>query len=117
MILEMERGFSGACPYVDLADVFASAFNLWHAGRSGRRSTCSEGSRRSPVSRRSLGRHHDRPRSVQTRTRLRTAAPAAGAAGGAVVVVVPLRQAARDTVVNRGIRKELDAYLKPYLKA
>jgi len=29
----MERGFSGACPYVDLADVFASAFDLWHAGK------------------------------------------------------------------------------------
>jgi dihydrodipicolinate synthase/N-acetylneuraminate lyase len=33
MIMEMERGFSGHCPYVDLADVFATAFDLWHSGK------------------------------------------------------------------------------------
>lgn len=33
MITEMERGFVGHCPYVSLSDVYASAFDLWHAGR------------------------------------------------------------------------------------
>src|SRR5207237_8433050 len=33
MIAEMERGFTGACPYTDLADVFATAFDLWHKGQ------------------------------------------------------------------------------------
>jgi dihydrodipicolinate synthase/N-acetylneuraminate lyase len=33
MISEMERGFSGACPYTSLADVFAATFDLWHKGR------------------------------------------------------------------------------------
>ena len=33
MISEMERGFSGACPYTTLADVFAASFDLWHKGR------------------------------------------------------------------------------------
>jgi 1-pyrroline-4-hydroxy-2-carboxylate deaminase len=33
MITEMELGFSGHCPTVDLADVYAAAFDLWHAGK------------------------------------------------------------------------------------
>jgi dihydrodipicolinate synthase/N-acetylneuraminate lyase len=32
MITEMERGFAGHCPYVSLADVYASAYTLYHAG-------------------------------------------------------------------------------------
>jgi dihydrodipicolinate synthase/N-acetylneuraminate lyase len=31
MITEMELGFSGHCPVVALADVYATAFDLWHA--------------------------------------------------------------------------------------
>jgi dihydrodipicolinate synthase/N-acetylneuraminate lyase len=33
MITEMERGFSGHCPYTTLADVFAAAFDLFHKGQ------------------------------------------------------------------------------------
>jgi 4-hydroxy-tetrahydrodipicolinate synthase len=33
MINEMELGFSGHCPTTGLADVYAAAFDLWHAGR------------------------------------------------------------------------------------
>ena len=33
MINEMELGFLGHCPVVALADVYASAFDLWHAGK------------------------------------------------------------------------------------
>ncbi len=33
MITEMELGFSGHCPVVALADVYAAAFDLWHAGQ------------------------------------------------------------------------------------
>ena len=33
MINEMELGFSGHCPTVALADVYAAAFDLWHAGK------------------------------------------------------------------------------------
>jgi dihydrodipicolinate synthase/N-acetylneuraminate lyase len=33
MITEMERGFSGHCPTTGLADIYAQAFDLWHAGR------------------------------------------------------------------------------------
>ncbi len=33
MITEMELGFSGHCPYPTLADIYAAAFDLWHAGK------------------------------------------------------------------------------------
>jgi 4-hydroxy-tetrahydrodipicolinate synthase len=33
MITEMELGFSGHCPFPTLADVYAAAFDLWHAGK------------------------------------------------------------------------------------
>jgi dihydrodipicolinate synthase/N-acetylneuraminate lyase len=32
MITEMERGFSGHCPYVSLADVYSTAYDQFHAG-------------------------------------------------------------------------------------
>lgn len=32
-ITELERGFKGQCPFVSLADVYASAFDLFQAGR------------------------------------------------------------------------------------
>jgi 4-hydroxy-tetrahydrodipicolinate synthase len=32
MITEMERGFVGHCPFVSLADVYASAYDLFHSG-------------------------------------------------------------------------------------
>jgi dihydrodipicolinate synthase/N-acetylneuraminate lyase len=33
MITEMERGFTGHCPFVSLADLYASAYNDYHSGR------------------------------------------------------------------------------------
>jgi dihydrodipicolinate synthase/N-acetylneuraminate lyase len=33
MITEMERGFVGHCPFVSLADVYASAYDLYHTGK------------------------------------------------------------------------------------
>ncbi len=33
MITEMERGFMGHCPTAGLADIYAQAFDLWHAGQ------------------------------------------------------------------------------------
>lgn len=32
MITEMERGFIGHCPYVSIADVYQSAWEAWHSG-------------------------------------------------------------------------------------
>ena len=33
MMTEMERGFSGHCPYTNLADVYAQAYDLFHEGK------------------------------------------------------------------------------------
>jgi dihydrodipicolinate synthase/N-acetylneuraminate lyase len=33
MITEMELGFAGHCPYTNLADVYAAAYDLWHEGK------------------------------------------------------------------------------------
>jgi dihydrodipicolinate synthase/N-acetylneuraminate lyase len=33
MITEMELGFSGHCPYTNLADLYASAYDLFHSGK------------------------------------------------------------------------------------
>ena len=33
MIDEMRLGFSGHCPTTVLADFYAAAFDLWHAGK------------------------------------------------------------------------------------
>jgi 4-hydroxy-tetrahydrodipicolinate synthase len=112
MILEMERGFSGACPYTDLADVFASAFDLWHKGQKqeafdmfGRVQAFAS---ITPVSSIDImiARGVFKPG-----TKTRIAAPAAGAGG---------RGGARPRGLQMSIeeiRKELDTYLKPYLKA
>jgi hypothetical protein len=32
MLAEMDLGFSGSCPYVGLADLYQSSFDLWQAG-------------------------------------------------------------------------------------
>ena len=36
MITEMERGFVGHCPFVSLADLYASAYDSYHAGKAPR---------------------------------------------------------------------------------
>ena len=33
MITEMELGFSGHCPYTNVADVYSAAYDLWHRGK------------------------------------------------------------------------------------
>ena len=33
MMTEMELGFSGHCPYTNLADVYSAAYDLWHQGK------------------------------------------------------------------------------------
>jgi 4-hydroxy-tetrahydrodipicolinate synthase len=33
MITEMQLGFAGHCPYTNLSDIYAKAFDLWHAGQ------------------------------------------------------------------------------------
>jgi 2-keto-3-deoxy-L-arabinonate dehydratase len=113
MITEMERGFTGACPYTDLADLFATAFDLWHKGQKreafdmfGRIQAFASITPISSVDI-MIARNVFKPG-----TRLRTAQAAAGAEGRGG----GRGRSARQLSIEE-ISQELDAYLKPYLKA
>jgi len=107
MITELERGFSGSCPYTTLADVFATVFDLWHKGKKqeafdmfGRIQAFGS---ITPVSSIDImiARGVFKP---GTKTRL----PQTGGGGRT--------RGSRQLSIEE-IRTELDAYLKPYLKA
>jgi 2-keto-3-deoxy-L-arabinonate dehydratase len=113
MITEMERGFSGHCPYTTLADVFATAFDLWHDGRKreafdmfGRIQAFAS---ITPIS--SMDIMIARGVFKQgTKGRPASSVPGAEGRGGA-------RARGGGQLSIEEIRQELDAYLKPYLKA
>ena len=67
LIAELERGFSGTCPYTGLADVFAAASICGRRARNGKRTTCSEGFRPSADHPDQFTRHFNCPRSIQAR--------------------------------------------------
>src|SRR6202453_2707053 len=106
MITEMERGFVGHCPFVSLADLYASAYDLYHAGHArdafdqfGRIEAASSMFPQSDVNV-LIARGVFRP---GTTTRL--APPAPGA------------DFHRKVISPDEIRHDLDTYLKPYLRA
>ena len=108
MIAEMERGFTGACPYTTLADVFSTAFDMWHSGKK-RESFDMFGriqafASLTPISSIDIlvARGVFKPG-----TKIR--AQGAGGGGGG-------RGRAGKPLSIEEIRTELDAYLKPYLK-
>jgi 2-keto-3-deoxy-L-arabinonate dehydratase len=109
MISEMERGFSGACPYTTLADVFAAAFDLWHKGRK-REAFDMFGRIQAFATITPIGSHEIliargvfKPGTKNRAQRASTAAGRGGTHGRALSI--------------EEIRAELDAYLKPYLRA
>jgi 2-keto-3-deoxy-L-arabinonate dehydratase len=112
MIPELERGFSGTCPYTGLSDVFAQAFDLWQQGQKreaydmfGRIQafgTITPTSSHEILIARGVLKPGTKDRAKQG------AAPAEGRGGGR-------GRAARQLSIEE-IRTELDAYLKPYLK-
>jgi len=113
MITEMERGFSGHCPYTTLADVFAAAFDLWHEGHKreafdmfGRIQAFAS---ITPISSMDImiARGVFKPG-----TKGRTAPPVPGSEGRGGA-----RARGGKQLSIEEIRQELDAYLKPYLKA
>jgi dihydrodipicolinate synthase/N-acetylneuraminate lyase len=108
MITEMELGFSGHCPYTNLADVYAAAYDLWHKGKKregfemfGRIQALSSMMPTNTIDI-LIARGVLKP---GTRTRNAASAPAAG--GG--------RRGPR-TVTQDEIRQALKTYLEPYLK-
>jgi 2-keto-3-deoxy-L-arabinonate dehydratase len=113
MITEMERGFSGHCPYTTLADVYAAAFDLWHGGHKreafdmfGRVQAFAS---ITPISSMDImiARGVFKP---GTQARPAPAAPGAEGRGGGRT------RAGRQLSIEE-IRQELDTYLKPYLRA
>jgi 4-hydroxy-tetrahydrodipicolinate synthase len=112
MITEMERGFSGHCPYTNLADLFAAAFDLWHNGQKreafdmfGRIQAFNS---ITPISSMDIMI----ARGVfQPGSRNRPAPPVPGSENEAG------RLHGAPPLSVEEIRRELDTYLKPYLKA
>jgi 2-keto-3-deoxy-L-arabinonate dehydratase len=109
MISEMERGFSGACPYTSLADVFAVSFDLWHKGRK-REAYDMFGRIQAFATITPIGSHEIliargvfKPGTKNRALRASTASGRGANHGRALSI--------------EEIRAELDAYLKPYLKA
>jgi dihydrodipicolinate synthase/N-acetylneuraminate lyase len=106
MITEMERGFVGHCPFVSLADLYASAYDSYHAGKVrdafdqfGRIEAASSMFPQSDVDV-LIARRVFRP---GTTTRL--APPAPGT------------DSRRKVTSPDEIRHDLDTYLGPYLRA
>ncbi len=107
MITEMERGFVGHCPFVSLADLYASAYDSYHAGKArdafdqfGRIEAASSMFAQSSVN--VLIARGVFPPGTTTRV----APPAPGAD------TMHRKVASPDE-----IKRELDMYLKPYLRA
>jgi dihydrodipicolinate synthase/N-acetylneuraminate lyase len=106
MITEMERGFAGHCPFVSLADLYASAYDCYHAGnvreafdQFGRIEAASSMFAQSDVN--VLIARRVFPPGATTRV----APPAPGA------------DSHRRVSSPDEIRRHLDKYLKPYLRA
>ncbi len=107
MITEMERGFVGHCPFVSLADLYASAYDSFHAGKArdafdqfGRIEAASSMFPQSDVNV-LIARGVFRPG-----TTTRVVPPAAGAGPHLGEVTSPDE-----------IKRDLDIYLRPYLRA
>src|SRR5215472_668794 len=113
MITEMERGFSGHCPTTGLSDIYAQAFDLWHAGKKregfdmfGR--VLAFGSIPNADSYVLIARGVFKESNI-TRRMSTSGGGGGGRAGGRGAA--PLDDAAK-----RDIREALSTYLKPYLK-
>jgi hypothetical protein len=117
MITEMDLGFSGHCPYVTVADLYAAAYDLWHNGQKreafdmfGRIQALN-----SMVATNTfevlIARGILKP-GAKSREVAAAAAPGAAAPGAAAP---PRRRAPPMTIEE--IRQTLKTYLGPYLKS
>ena len=112
MITEMERGFMGHCPTTGLADIYAQAFDLWHAGKK-REGFDMFGRVLAFESIPNAGSYVLTARGVfkeDTITRSMSL-PAGQAANPGARRPTPL-----DDAGKREIREALNTYLKPYLR-
>jgi 4-hydroxy-tetrahydrodipicolinate synthase len=111
MITEMERGFSGHCPTTGLSDVYAQAFDLWHAGKK-REGFDMFGRVLAFASIPNADSYALIARGVfKESTITRSMSMAGGGGGGGGRAQTPLNEAGK-----KEIREALDTYLKPYLR-
>ena len=108
MITEMERGFSGHCPTTGLSDIYAQAFDLWHAGKK-REGFDMFGRVLAFNSIPNADSYMLIARGVFKESTITRSMSAAG--GGGTRGQTPLDEAGR-----KDIRDALATYLKPYLK-
>jgi 4-hydroxy-tetrahydrodipicolinate synthase len=115
MITEMERGVVGHCPYTGLGDVYAQAYDLWHAGR--KREGFDMFGRILAFG--SLGTA-DQNRLLISRgvfkpdTHFRKPSAAAGVAAGGAAGGGGARRGL--PLGDKGVRVALETYLKPWLR-
>ena len=114
MITEMERGFSGHCPTTGLADIYAQAFDLWHAGKK-REGFDMFGRVLAFESIPNAGSYVLIARGVFKENTITRAMTLPGGGGGnaaqAAAPTAPLDEAGK-----KEIREALNTYLKPYLR-
>jgi len=115
MITEMERGFMGHCPTTGMSDIYAQAFDLWHAGKKqqafdmfGRVLAFDSIPNADAYALTARGVFKE---STITRRMAGAGGGGGGRAGGGARAVAPLDEAGK-----REIREALVTYLKPYLK-
>jgi 4-hydroxy-tetrahydrodipicolinate synthase len=117
MITEMERGFMGHCPTTGMSDIYAQAFDLWHAGKK-REGFDMFGRLLAFDSIPNADGYALIARGVFKEGTIARSSSSAGAGGGGgraggggARAVAPLDEAGK-----REIREALNTYLKPYLK-
>jgi len=128
MINEMELGFSGHCPTVALSDVYAQAYDLWHAGKRreafdmfGRilafNSMGSTG-RDSIMIVRGMFKHQVKSRNAPMAAGVSyTPEPGAGGGRGGGAGGGGAARSSGPVLDDNAVRAALDNYLKPYLRA
>lgn len=109
MITEMQLGFTGHCPYTNVADVYAAAYDLFHAGKK-REAFDMFGRIQALASMMPVNTIDIMiARGVfKESTKTRNAPPVPGA---------PVRRGAAPAMSHEQIREALKTYLGPYLKA
>ncbi|MGO9258786.1 MAG: dihydrodipicolinate synthase family protein [Bryobacteraceae bacterium] len=115
MITEMERGFSGHCPTTGLADIYAQAFDLWHAGKK-REGYDMFGRVLAFDSIPNASAYVLIARGVFKENTITRAMTLAGGGGGARSGGGGRRGPALDEAGKKEIRDALSTYLKPYLR-
>ena len=113
MITEMERGFTGHCPTTGLADIYAQAFDLWHAGKK-REGFDMFGRVLAFESIPNAGSYALIARGIfrdDTVTRAMSLPAGSPSGGGSARRPAPLDEAGK-----KEIREALSTYLKPYLR-